>query len=102
MMAPEKIDHKVGKVTSYLGVFLTGWLSCSAYYGTLHLTQVESVDLPKATSAAACEDRRADKATVVAKQAIESANSNALPIPSRKAIPKDNCPHPTVPPAATD
>lgn len=94
MNRAEKVDHTVGKVTSYFAVFIAGWLACSAYYGTLNLKHIQTVELPKAAAAAACEDSRADKATVVAKKAIVGANSNIAPIPVPSEIPKDNCPHP--------
>lgn len=94
----EKVDLKVGKVTSYFAAALAGWLACSTYYGTLHLKHVETVELPKAVTAAKCEDLRADRASVVAGQAIVGAVVDGARIPSPAEIPKDNCPHPAAPP----
>lgn len=48
----------------------------------------------KLTAAAHCEGVRADKATVVARQAIRGALIDSAPIPSPSAIPRDDCPHP--------
>ncbi len=102
-MKIDQVDDKVGKVTSYALAFIAGWLACSAYYGTLHLTQkaqtleqVQTVTIPKLKASAHCESARADKATVVAKKAIVGANSETAQIPSPKEIPGDTCPHPAI------
>lgn len=98
MMArtPDKIDNRVGKSSSYAFAFIAGWLACSAYYGTLHLKHIETVELPKAKEAAKCEDHRADKTAGVAKKAIVGAVVDSAPIPSPADIPKDNCQHPAL------
>lgn len=100
-MIAQNLDHSTGKVTTYVAIFLAGWISCSAYYGTLHLTQkaetlqtVETKVVPKLAAEAKCEHVRADKTTVVAKQAIKGALVDSAPIPSPSAIPKDDCNHP--------
>lgn len=102
-MMAQNLDRSTGKVTTYVAVFLSGWIGCSAYYGTLHLKQkeqtlhtVQTSVIPKLAAAAHCEDSRANKVTVVAKQAIKGANSDSAPIPAVSDIPKDNCPHPGV------
>lgn len=42
----------------------------------------------------ACEHRRANKAVAIATQAIRSATTEAIPVPSPAAIPADTCDHP--------
>lgn len=99
MNRAEEVDHTVGKAVSYCGAALAGWLACSAYYGTLHLKHVETVELPKAVAVAKCEGTRGDRAAVVAGQAIVGAVVDGARIPSPAEIPKDNCPHADIPPS---
>lgn len=56
--------------------------------------KLQTVDIPKLRAAVHCEGRRADTATVVAKQAIRGALVDSAPVPPPSALPKDNCPHP--------
>ena len=70
--------------------FVIGWMANASYYNIQHLWQQNS----QLTAAVHCEDRRADKASKVAGQAILSANIDAVPTPHFKDLPLDNCPHP--------
>lgn len=100
-MMAYKIDAAITTGSKWAAVFLAGWFASATYHGTLSLTQkaqtlqvVQAVTIPKLAAAAHCEGKRADKATVVAKEAIKGAVSDTAPIPSPTEIPKDNCPHP--------
>lgn len=100
-MIADKIDRGITLGSKIVALVLVGWFGSSAYHGTLTLTQkaatlqqVQTVTIPKLAAAVHCEDHRADKATVVAKQAIKDALSDSAPIPSPSALPADNCPHP--------
>lgn len=107
-MTPEKIDNQISVWSKRFGLILLGWFASSAYHGVYTLDQkaatlqhVQQVDLPKLKAQAAqvpalkakvgCEHWRAGVIENVAKQGIASANSDAVPVPSAKAIPPDNC-----------
>lgn len=99
-MMAAKLDNEAGKWSGRFALVIMGWLACSAFYGTLHLTKdaaklqtVQTVDIPKLKSVIHCEDIRADKTAKIAKQAIASQYVDSVPIPDAKAIPQD-CPHP--------
>lgn len=84
-MILEKLDNGITRWSKIGGIFLAGWFASAAYHGTLTAKKAEEA-LPAIVAEANCEHRRADKATVLAKQ-------NEIVAPS--AIPKD-CPHPHV------
>lgn len=88
----QKLDDTVGLWSGRFALLLAGWFLSSAWYGTLHLKHVETVDLPKAQAAAKCEHHNAQVAVTVAKKAIKSALVESAPVPSQAEIPKDNCP----------
>lgn len=88
----ERIDHAITVWSKRVGLVLLGWFASSAYHGTLEAGRAVRA-VPVLQAQVNCEDRRADKAAQVAKQAIAGAYNADLPLPSPKAIPRD-CPHP--------
>lgn len=97
----DKINHGITYWSKFGAVFLAGWFSSSATYGTLGLHQkeaalqhVQAVDLPQLKGALNCEAVRGDRASVVASTAIVANAVEGVRVPSPAEIPKDNCPHP--------
>lgn len=92
------LDQQVGKWSGRIGLFLAGWLACSAYYGTLHLREkeqtlqtVQTSVLPKLKAAANCQTTRARVATRVAVASENGQDADLRDIP--------NCPLPPKVPA---
>lgn len=88
-------EKRADAISALGAAFVVGWISCSGYYSITHLWQKQN----QLVAQVGCEDARADKTARIAKQAIVSAQSDNVPIPSPSAIPKD-CPH-SVPLAQT-
>lgn len=98
-MIVDKIDTGVTRWSKIGAIFLAGWFLSSAYHGTRTAEKAVKA-VPALEAQAGCEHWRSHKAEVVAKQAITAANSDTIPVPDAKAIPKDNCEKAGVPPAA--
>ncbi len=100
-ISPEILDTQITVWSKRLALVLLGWFAHSATVGTLDLhrdqktlAHVQTVEIPKLKSAVKCEDTRADRASVVAGQAIVAATVDGVRVPSPSEMPKDNCPHP--------
>ena len=80
----ERVDRSITRLCQIGGMFLLGWLSSSAWYGTGTFTKVEKV-LPVIQAEAGCEHWRARRTENLAL---------ATEMVSPSEIPKDNCPRP--------
>lgn len=89
-MMAARMDNTAGKITRYVFAFLLGWVTCGAYYGTLHLEQAKTTlqveqtkVVPALAAEAGCERWRAEMAKKLALQPT---------VVDPTQIPKD-CPH---------
>jgi hypothetical protein len=84
------LEKRMDAVSALGLAFVIGWVSNSGYYAVSDLWKQKAALVRQVR----CEDARADKSALIAKQAILGAKTDG-PIPSQRMIPKD-CPHPVV------